>query len=687
MSVINPVTTLEKDGDIAVIILNSPPVNALSEIMREGLIAALRQADADAATRAILVICAGRTFIAGADISEFDKVQTGASLRDVQDAFDAMTKPVVMGLHGNILGGGLETAMCGHYRVAVPSAKMGQPEVALGLVPGAGGTQRLPRLVGVDAALKMVTDGKSISAAEALKLGLIDALLPEGDVRTDDLKIAALDYARVERPVRRTRDMNDKVIGIAPGVFDDFRKSHDFGGFEAPGDAISCVEAATRLPFDEGLEFERVIFEARKASAQSLAMRYAFFAERKAGKVPDLQKSGLSDDTPVLPIKNVGVVGAGFMGSGIAQVFANAGLNVILVEADDAALARGLDGITKAYETAVARGRMKQDEADARRGRIKPSTKLDDMAACDLVVEAVFERMDVKKQVMAKLDAVLRPDTIIASNTSFLDLNEIAAATTRPERVLGLHFFSPAAIMRLVEVVRGDATSAATLATALKLTKTIGKLGVVVGAGPGFVGNRMLLARQRQADWLVLEGASPFAVDKVMTDFGFPMGPFALADLAGLDLFWNAATSRGESLRDLLCEAGRKGQKTGAGYYDYDEKRKATPSPVTEKLLADLRTQKGITPRVLSDSEILERCLYPLINEGAKILEEGKAARASDMDVIWLTGFGWPLYRGGPMYHAGVIGLSTVVAGLRKYGVRPSPLLEQLAAENKVFPG
>ncbi len=677
MTQINPVTTLEKDGDIAVITLNAPPVNALSEIMREGLIAALKLADTDASARAILVICAGRTFIAGADISEFDKVQTGASLRDVQDAFDAVSKPVVMGLHGTILGGGLETAMCGHYRVAVPSAKMGQPEVALGLVPGAGGTQRLPRLVGVESALAMVTDGKPISAAEALRLGLIDALLPEGDVRT-----AALDYARTVKDVRRTRDMNDKVTGVAPQVFNDFRESHDFGGFEAPGDAVACVEAATRLNFDEGLEFERVIFEARKASAQSLAMRYAFFAERKAGKVP-----GLADDVPILAIKNVGVVGAGFMGSGIAQVFANAGLTVILVEADDAALARGMDGIAKAYETAVARGRLKQDEADARRGRIKPSTKLDDMAACDLVVEAVFERMDVKKQVMAKLDAVLRPDAIIASNTSFLDLNEIAAATSRPERVLGLHFFSPAAVMRLVEVVKADTTSASVLATALKLTKTIGKLGVVVGAGPGFVGNRMLLARQRQADWLVLEGASPFAVDKVMTDFGFPMGPFALADLAGLDLFWDAATSKGETLRDLLCEAGRKGQKSGAGYYDYDEKRKGSPSPVTEKMLADLRTQKGITPRAISDSEILERCLYPLINEGAKILEEGKAARASDIDVIWLTGFGWPLYWGGPMYHAGVIGLSTVAAGLRKYGVPPSPLLEKLAAENKAFPG
>ena len=669
MSVINPVTTLEMDGDIAVIILNSPPVNALSEIMREGLISALARADADAGVRAILVICAGRTFIAGADIAEFDKVQTGASLRDVQDAFDAVRKPVVMGLHGTILGGGLETAMCGHYRVAVPSAKMGQPEVALGLVPGAGGTQRLPRLVGVPAALKMVTDGKPVSAAEALKLGLIDALLPEGDVRPDDLKIAALEYARVERPVRRTRDMNDKVTGIAPAIFEDFRKAHDFGGFEAPGDAVACVEAATRMPFDEGLEFERVIFEARKASAQSLAMRYAFFAERKAGK-------GVGDDVPILPIKNVGVVGAGFMGSNIAQVFANAGLNVILVEADDAALARGLDSIAKAYATAVARGRMKQDDADTRRGRIKPSTKLDDMAACDLVVEAVFERMDVKKQVMAKLDAVLRPDAIIASNTSFLDLNEIAAATTRPERVVGLHFFSPAAIMRLVEVVRGDATSASVLATALKLTKTIGKLGVVVGAGPGFVGNRMLLARQRQADWLVLEGASPFAVDRVMTDFGFPMGPFALADLAGLDLFWDAAHSKGESLRDLLCEAGRKGQKTGAGYYDYDDKRKATPSPLTEKMLADLRSAKDIKPRVISDSEILERCLYPLINEGAKILEEGKAARASDIDVIWLTGFGWPLYRGGPMYHAGVIGLDKVGETLRKYGIEPAALLD-----------
>ena len=676
MTVINPVTTLEKDGDVAVIILNSPPVNALSEIMREGLVAALKQADADATVRAILVMCAGRTFIAGADISEFDKVQTGASLRDVQDAFDAVSKPVVVAMHGTILGGGLETAMCAHYRVAVPSAKMGQPEVALGLVPGAGGTQRLPRLVGVDAALTMVTDGKPISASEALKLGLIDALLPEGDV-----KAGGLDYARNVGPVRRTRDMNRKVTGIARGVFDDFRKAHDFGGFEAPGDAVDCVEAATRLGFDDGLEFERVIFEARKASAQSLAMRYAFFAERKAGKVP-----GLADDTPLLPIKTVGVVGAGFMGSSIAQVFANAGLNVILVEADDAALARGMGGIAKAYETAVARGRLKADEAEARRARIKPSTRLDDMAVCDLVVEAVFERMDVKKQVMAKLDAVMRPDAIIASNTSFLDLNDIAAATTRPQRVLGLHFFSPATIMRLVEVVRGDATSASVLATALKLTKTIGKLGVVVGAGPGFVGNRMLLARQRQADWLVLEGASPFAVDKVMTDFGFPMGPFALADLAGLDLFWDAAHSKGESLRDLLCEAGRKGQKSGAGYYDYDDKRKPSPSPVTQKMLADLRAAKGITPRAIPDSEILERCLYPLINEGAKILEEGKAARASDIDVIWLTGFGWPLYRGGPMYHAGVIGLSTIAQGLRKYGVQPTPLLETLASENKPFP-
>lgn len=666
MTQINPVTTLEKDGDIAVITLNSPPVNALSEIMREGLIAALKVADADASIHAILVICAGRTFIAGADISEFDKVQTGASLRDVQDAFDAVSKPVVMGLHGTILGGGLETAMCGHYRVALPSAKMGQPEVALGLVPGAGGTQRLPRLVGVESALAMVTDGKPISAAEALRLGLIDALLPEGDVRT-----GALDYARVERPVRRTRDMNDKVTGVAPQVFDAFRKAHDFGGFEAPGDAVSCVEAATRMPFDEGLEFERVIFEARKASAQSLAMRYAFFGERRAGKVP-----GLADDTPILPIKNVGVVGAGFMGSGIAQVFANAGLTVILVEADDAALARGLDGIAKAYETAVARGRLKQDEADTRRGRIMPSAKLEDMAACDLVVEAVFERMDLKKQVMAKLDAILRPDAIIASNTSFLDLNEIAATTARPERVLGLHFFSPAAVIRLVEVVKADATSASVLATALKLTKTIGKLGVVVGAGPGFVGNRMLLARQRQADWLVLEGASPFAVDKVMTDFGFPMGPFALVDLAGLDLFWDAAHSKGESLRDLLCEAGRKGQKSGAGYYDYDDKRKGAPSPVTVKMLAELRAAKGITPRAISESEIMERCLYPLINEGVKTLEEGRAARASDIDVIWLTGFGWPLYRGGPMYHAGVIGLSTVVAGLVKYGIAPAALLD-----------
>ena len=677
MSAINPVTDLARDGEIAVITLNSPPVNALSQTMREGLIAALDEAEGDPAARAILLICAGRTFIAGADISEFDKVQTGASLRDVQDVMDRAKKPIVVAIHGTALGGGLETAMCGHYRVAVPSAKLGQPEVALGLVPGAGGTQRLPRLIGVEKALTMVSDGKPISAKEGLVLGLLDALVPE-----KELKQGALAFARQAladgKGIRRTRDLNEKVTGVGAEVFARFRATHDFKGFEAPGQAINCIEAATTMTFGQGLDFEGRIFLTCKESAQSKAQRYAFFAERKAAKIP-----GLPEDTPIVPINNVGVIGAGLMGGGIATVFANAGLPVTIVEADQAALARGLEAVKAQYESGVKRGRLTEDEARARFARITGTLELADLADRDLVVEAVFENMDVKKDIFARLDKIAKPDAILASNTSYLDIDQLAHVTSRPSRVMGLHFFSPAPVMKLLEIVRAAETADTLLATAMKLAKAAGKVGVLAGNGPGFIGNRMLRERQNAANQLVLEGASPYAVDKVLTDFGLPMGPFAMADLAGLDLGWDAAKSHGESFRDLLCEAGRRGQKTKAGWYDYDAQRKASPSPIAEKIVADFRAKNGIVSRETGVDEIRERCLLPMINEGARILEEKKASRASDIDIVWLYGYGWPAYRGGPMFYADALGLPAVIAGLRRYGLEPAPLLPALAGANK----
>jgi 3-hydroxyacyl-CoA dehydrogenase len=677
MTEVNPVTDLTSEGEIAVITLNSPPVNALSEAMREGLIAAVAKAEADASVKAMLMICAGRTFIAGADISEFDKVMKGAGFRDVQNAMDGAKKPIVVAIHGTALGGGLETAMCGHYRVAVPSAKMGQPEVALGLVPGAGGTQRLPRLVGVEKALVMVTDGKPISAGEGLGLGLIDALVPE-----KDLKGGALAFARQlladGKGARRTRDLNEKVTGVPTKIFADFRASHDFRGFDAPDEAVKCVEAATTMPFDQGIDFEEKIFLACKDSLQSKAQRYAFFAERKTAKIP-----GLAYDVKLIDIKKVGVIGAGLMGGGIATVFANAGLAVTVVEANAEALAKGLDAVKGGYEAGVKRGRLNAEEAQARFARMTGSLKMEDLADCDLIVEAVFERMDLKKDVFSRLDKIAKPDAILASNTSFLDIDAIAAATSRPDHVLGLHFFSPAPVMKLLEIVRGAKTSDSVLATAMKLAKAIGKVGVLAGNAHGFIGNRILMARQDEANKLVLEGASPYAVDKVLTDFGFPMGPFAMFDLAGLDLGWVASESHGETLRDLLCEAGRRGQKTKSGYYDYDSARKASPSPVVENIIEDFRKKKGVAPRAIGDQEILERCILPMVNEGAKILEEGKASRASDIDIVWIYGYGWPAYRGGPMFYGDTLGLNAVAAGVRKYGGTPAPLIEKLAAAGK----
>ena len=677
MTAINSVTDLSREGAVAVITINNPPVNALGLSVREGLIAALDKAGKDAGAKAILLICAGRTFIAGADISEFGKPPSGPGFIETQDAFDAATKPIVAAIHGTALGGGLETAMCCHYRVAVASAKFGQPEVNLGLIPGAGGSQRLPRLAGVPKALEMVATGKPIGATDALESGLIDEIVP------DDLKAGALAFiAKLlaeGKGVRRTRDLNEKITGDFAPIFA-FAKGQNMRGFEAPLDAINAVEAATKLPFDEGIAFEQKLFLARMMSAQSAALRYLFFAERKVSKIPDAP-----DDTPTLPIKKVGIIGAGTMGGGIAMNFATAGIPVTILEMKQEALDHGLGVVKKNYDSSAAKGRFTPEEAQKRFALLTGTLKMEDLADCDLIIEAVFERMDIKKDVFAKLDKIAKPGAIMASNTSFLNIDEIAAVTSRPDHVLGLHFFSPANVMKLLEIVRGAKTSKEVIATAAKLAKAIGKVGVVVGVAYGFVGNRMLAARSAEADKMVMEGAFPWDIDKVLVKFGFPMGGFAMWDLAGLDLGWVKEESHGETLRDLLNEAGRKGQKTGGGYYDYDAARKATPSPVAEKLLTDLWVKKGITPRKIPEQEILERSLYPMINEGAKILEEGKASRASDIDIVWLYGYGFPAWRGGPMFYADSIGLDTVLAGVRKYGWPASALLEKLVAEKKKF--
>ncbi len=690
MTAINPVTDLSKDGDIAVVTLNSPPVNALSANVRDGLVEGFRQAKADPSVKAIVLICDGRTFIAGADISEFGGQMKGASLFDVQKEIEESPKPVVAAIHGTALGGGLEVALCAHYRVAVPSAKCGLPEVNIGLLPGAGGTQRLPRIAGVEKALEMVTSGQHVPAKQCLEMGLVDELAPEGKLKETAIAFARKCVAE-NKPLKKVRENNAKLEAAKghPEIFANFRKANarKFRGFKAPEANIQCIEAAVNSPtFEEGLKTERKLFMELMTGDQSAAQRYAFFAERQANKVPDVP-----DDTPTIPIKKVGVIGAGTMGGGIAMNFANAGIAVTIVEVKQDALDRGLKVVRGNYERSAKGGRFTMDDVEKRMGLLTGSLKLEDLADCDLVIEAVFERMDIKKDVFARLDAIVKPGAILASNTSYLNVDEIASATKRPEFVIGLHFFSPANVMRLLEIVRGEKTSKEVVATSMKLAKTIGKVAVLVGVCPGFVGNRMLAQRTREANALVLEGAMPWDVDRVLYDFGFPMGPFAMGDLAGLDIGWVKENSKSSTIREVLCEMDRRGQKTGAGFYDYDENRNAKPSPVTEKIIADFRAKQGINPRTISDDEILERCLYPMVNEGAKILEEKKAIRASDIDTVWLNGYGFPVYRGGPMYWGEKVGLDKVLAGMKAFqakmgdAFKPSALLEKLVAEGKKF--
>jgi len=690
MTEINAVTTLVREGDVAVLTLNSPPVNALSAKVREGLHEGFKAAgDSDA--KAIVLICEGRTFIAGADITEFGGAMAGPSLFDVQNMMENSPKPVIAAIHGTALGGGLEVALCAHYRVAVPSARVGLPEVALGLLPGAGGTQRLPRIVGVEAALDMVTSGRHVPAKQALAMGLVDEIVEEGKLREGAIAFANKAVAE-GKPLVKVRDNNAKLEAAKgkPEIFANFRKANarKFRGFAAPEANIKCIEAAVNSnSFEEGLQAERKLFGELMGGTQSAAQRYYFFAERQANKIPDVP-----DDTPVRPIKKVGIIGAGTMGGGIAMNFANAGIPVVIVEQQQEPLDRGLGVIRKNYERTASRGGITAEQVEERMGLITGSLSMEDsFKDVDLVIEAVFERMDIKKDIFTKLDAICKPGAILATNTSALNIDEIASVTKRPEDVIGLHFFSPANVMKLLEIVRADHTANDVIATSMKLAKQIGKVAALVGVTPGFVGNRILGQRQREAQKLVLEGAMPWDVDRVLYDFGFPMGPFAMSDLAGLDIGWVKEKSKGETIRDVLCEADRRGQKTGAGYYDYDENRNAIPSPFTEKVINDFIGKSGANPRKISDEEILERCIYPMINEGAKILEEGKAIRASDVDVVWVNGYGWPVYRGGPMFYGDLVGPAKVLAKMQEFQAKmgdqfkPAALLEKLVAEGKKF--
>lgn len=668
-------------GGIAVVAIDNPPVNALSLHVREALQAALAALSTDPEVDAIVLACRGRTFVAGADIDEVGKPTRQPTLRDIHDTLEQCGKPVVAAIHGTALGGGLELALACTYRVAHSSAQAGLPEVKLGLLPGAGGTVRLPYLIGAEGALSMIVSGSPVSAQKALALGLIDAVV------TDDVAGAAVRFARdvVASGERRARirDMKSPQTGAGfeAAAVSLAKKSR---GLDAPMACIEAVRNAVSLPFDTALEKELELFRCLAQGEQSRARRQLFFAEREANKV-----DGISRSTPRRSVRRVGVIGAGTMGGGIAMAFANAEFTVSLLETHREPLERGLARVAGNYETSVSRGSITAADMQSRLSRISGTTEFDDLADCDLVIEAVFEEMAIKKEVFAKLDAVAKPGAILATNTSYLDVNEIAAATSRPQDVIGLHFFSPANVMKLLEIVRGEHTSLEVLATTLDVCKAIGKTGVVVGVCHGFVGNRMLGVRNAENEALLLEGASPSQVDEVLKEFGWAMGAFAVSDLAGLDIGMRTRKSLGKTavIADALCEQGRYGQKTGKGWYVYPDGRTATPDPAVARLIEDKATERGIVRREISSEEIIERTRYPLVNEGARVLEEGIAARASDIDVVWTRGYGYPIQKGGPMFWAEREGLQKIADALarwhRKRGgehFKPAKLLVEAAA-------
>ena len=689
------VVSYRLEGDIGVIGVDYPPVNALGQGVREGLVNCLRQGLEDDQAKALVVIGEGRTFPAGADIREFGKPPAGPALPDVISEYESSDKLVIAAIHGTALGGGLEVALGCDYRVALESAKVGLPEVKLGLLPGAGGTQRLPRLVGAKAALDMIVGGNPVKAKDAFKVGIVD------EVVGGDLLEGALAYARKlvaeNAPLRKIRDLDVKKEEA--DLFTNYEKSiaRKQRGFKAPFHCIKAVQAAVELPFDEGMKRERELFAELLVSPESRAQRHVFFAEREVAKVP-----GLPKDTAKRDVKSAAIIGAGTMGGGIAMNFANAGIPVKILEVKEDALERGIAVIRKNYENTAKKGRITQEQVEQRMALIQPTLSYDDLGDVDLVIEAVFENMDVKKAVFTELDRVCKPGAILATNTSTLDVNRIASFTKRPEDVVGMHFFSPANVMKLLENVRGEKTSDEVVATVMDLSRRIGKVGVLVGVCHGFVGNRMLHKRQAEAVQLVNEGANPAQVDKVLFDLGFPMGPFAMSDLAGMDVGYRIR----EELRkedpdnapprnwtDDLVEQGRLGQKTQAGVFDYKEgDRTPVPSSEVDALIAKFREENGIQSRDISDQEILERCMYIMVNEGAKILEEGIAARPLDVDVIWIYGYGFPVYRGGVLFWADSVGLKTIYDKVSQIHQetgsdtwKPAALLEKLAKEGKGF--
>jgi 3-hydroxyacyl-CoA dehydrogenase len=663
--------TQSRDGEILILTVNNPPVNALSWHVRQGIQDGIAQGLADDAIKAILLRCDGATFIAGADITEFGKPFQGPDLNSVLDTIELATKPVVAAIHGTALGGGLETTLVCHYRIAVPSAKLGVPEVKLGLLPGAGGTQRLPRLVGLEQAAVMTSLGEPISAKKALETGLVDRLSGE-----DSLTADAIAFARECAALgpRHTRDLPVKgdIAIIAKLEADNARK---WRGFDAPYANLRCVaKAAEGADFDESMAFERTEFLKLMGGSQSAAQRHMFFAERQAAKI-----DGLARDIALRDIKKVGVIGAGTMGGGISMNFLAKGIAVTIVEMVQENLDRGVGVIRKNYEASAAKGRFTTEQVEGMMGLLTPTLALEDLADCDLVIEAVYESMDVKKEVFGKLDAICKSGAILASNTSYLNVDEIAASTSRPQDVLGMHFFSPANVMKLLEVVRGEKTADDVLATAMAVGKKIGKVAVVAGVCHGFIGNRMLGQRQIAANQMLMEGATPAQIDKVHTDFGMPMGPFQMSDLAGLDIGWHRDPSRIETVRDALCAADRFGQKNGKGFYDYDEKRVGTPSAEALAIIEEFRSKSNLPKREISEQEIVERTLYPMVNEGYLILEEGKAQRASDIDVVWIYGYGWPIYRGGPMFWGDLEGPGKIVEALERHGVKVADSLKAKA--------
>jgi 3-hydroxyacyl-CoA dehydrogenase len=655
----SPIST-EKYGHVLVISSNNPPVNALGHAVREGLVRGIEQADADEGVKAVVIIGQGATFFAGADISEFGTPKAFAQpmLPQVVDIIENCTKPVVAAIHGTALGGGLEVALACHYRAAVASAKLGVPEVKLGLLPGAGGTQRLPRVAGVQKALEMTTSGNPIGAQEAFEIGLVDRMI-EGDLLQHAVAYAT-EVAEV-RPLPKSSERQNKIAEASPDIFDQFIAANPrvFKGFEAPRKNLEAVRAAVEKPYAEGVAVERQLFMELMSGTQAKAQQYFFFAERKAAKI-----EGIAEDVRPREIRRVGVIGAGTMGGGISMNFLSAGIPVTIVETSQEALDRGTGVMLKNYQASAKKGRFTDEQVGQFMGLLTPTLDFHALADCDLIIEAVFEQMEIKKDIFGRLDKIAKPGAILASNTSYLNIEEIAAATSRPQDVVGLHFFSPANVMKLLEVVRGAKTADDVLVTAMAIAKKIRKVAVVAGVCYGFIGNRMLIPRQTEATKLLLEGATPAQIDKVHVDFGMPMGPFQMADLAGVDIGWHRDVNRIENIRDALCSADRWGQKKGAGFYDYDEKRRPSPSPAVKQIIEEFRAKAGVTPREISDEEITQRTLYTMVNEGAKILEEGMAQRASDIDVVWVYGYGWPVYRGGPMHWADSEGLQKIVDGL-----------------------